>query len=60
MGKGVHSRISYLLGRERFHEIGVNDSHIGRNVEISQRIFDPGSVIGNNGKCGYFGSRSGG
>ena len=56
--QGIHSGVSNLLGRKRFYKFGVNDSYIGSNVEVCQRVFDACRIVCNNGKCGNFGSSS--
>ena len=60
MGHGVHTGVSGQLGRHLLSQIGVNDGHVGSDVEVGQRILDALVVVGDNREGGHLGSGTGG
>ena len=56
---GVHARMRGELGRHGLGERGIDDRHVGSDIEVRKRIFDALLIIRNDGESRDFGRRSG-
>ena len=59
VGKRIHSCVSNLFCRKSGNQIRIHDGNVRCDVEVSQRIFYAGLIIGDNGESGHFRSGSG-
>ena len=60
MGHGVHTRMGRQLLGHGFCQSRVNNRHIRRDVEVSQRVLYALVVVSDNGEGRHFRSRTGG
>ena len=60
MGQRIHTGVCGQFCRHCFRKVRVNNCDVRRNVKVSQRVFDPFRIVGDNGKCGNLSCRSGG
>jgi len=54
----IHTRIGRQLLRHRLRKLGIDNSHVRRNIEVGQRILDTFLVIGNDREGGDFRRRA--
>ena len=55
----IHTCVSHLFCRKVGNQIGINDCHIRGDIEVSQRIFHTGLIVGDYGECSYLCCRAG-
>ncbi len=59
MGHSVHTCVCDEFLRHGFGKVRIYDRNVWCDFKISDRIFNPLLIIGNNRKCSYFGCGAG-
>ena len=54
----VHARVRHQFLRHSFGEVGIDDRHVGRDLEIRDGVFDTVLIVGDNGERRDFGRRA--
>ena len=58
VGQRVHTGIGGKFGRHGFRKLGIDDSHVGGDVEVRERIFNALLIVGYDRKRRNFGCRA--
>ena len=56
VGDSIHTGMGNEFLGHSLGEVGVNDSYVGSNLEVGNRIFDTLCIVGDDGESGNFGS----